>query len=183
MDGKDGLQLLPGTKKRLGIKIPGENRFLYTGSAVLGAVLVSMFVLQNYITSLKTKVMDINDQITGVEQKRNKKDENELRSLKDHLITTSTLIKQHRYWTQLFTWFASTLEGQVQIRSLNVSTAGKITVSAIAANYTVVAKQIAAFLTDDKITDFNVSKLTAASNGSVEFGIEMKVDLSKLIYK
>jgi hypothetical protein len=48
MDFRNQFQLLPGTKKRLGIKVPGENRFLYAGSAILGAVLVTSFAMNRY---------------------------------------------------------------------------------------------------------------------------------------
>ena len=59
MDGIEGLQLLPGTKKRLGIKVPGENRFLYIGSAVLGAIIVATFWLNFQVAKVFTSGSDL----------------------------------------------------------------------------------------------------------------------------
>ena len=81
MNGKDGLKLLPGTKRKLGIKVPGENRFLYVGSAIMGAVLVTMFALGRYQASLEKQVELINNQLVESERARDKKGEQNLITL------------------------------------------------------------------------------------------------------
>src|SRR3989344_242053 len=72
---EEGLQLLPGTKKRLSFKVPGENRFLYIGSAILGAVIVLSFALGRYELALRSQVEQVNTQLVNLEQKRNKGDQ------------------------------------------------------------------------------------------------------------
>ena len=89
MDGRDELQLLSGTKKRLGIKVPGENRFLYIGSAVLGAVLVAMFSMGRYEASLMGQVKQLDGQLVALEQSRDKRDEADLRLVNDRMAVTT----------------------------------------------------------------------------------------------
>lgn len=183
MDGKDSLQLLPGTKKRLGIKVPGENRFLYVGSAILGATLVAVFGMGQYQNSLKGQIKDLNSQITALEQKRNKKDEAELRLIKDRITTIGDLIKNHTYWTQAFDWFTNLLQSEVQVRGISLERSGKMTFSAVAKNYITIARQLAVMLTDDKIKEVKFGGIKSATDGGLEFGMELNVDLPKIILK
>lgn len=183
MDGREGLQLLPGTKKRLGIKTPGENKFLYVGSAILGAALVTVFAMGHYETSLKNQVKQLNDQLVALEQKRNKKDEAELRLVKDRMMVTGDLIKNHPYWTQAFSWFENLLQSEVQVKGMSLDKSGKITFSAVATSYTVIARQLAVLLTDDKIKDLKFGGIKSSTDGGLEFGMELNVDLSRIILK
>src|SRR3989338_7389109 len=129
MDGRDGLQLSPGTKKRLGIKVPGENRFLYIGSAILGAVLVTMFALGRQEASLRSEIKNINDQIVDQEQKRSKNDEAEIRSTKDRLALIHDIVDKHVHWTQAFTWLEGMLQSDIQIKNILVNTVGEFNIS------------------------------------------------------
>lgn len=183
MDGRDGLQLLPGTKKRLGIKVPGENRFLYVGSAILGAALVTMFALNRYNISLKEQIKELNSQFVALEEKRNKKDEAELRLIKDRVTLTSDLIRNHTYWSQAFVWFSNLLQSEVQVRGISLEKSGKMTFSAVAKNYIIIARQLAVILTDDKIKEVKFGGIKTSTDGGLEFGMELKVDLSKIILK
>src|SRR3989344_5826238 len=100
MDDREKLQLLPGTKKRLGIKVPGENRFLYIGSMILGAVLVTTLALGQYRNSLQANLKRIEDQFVALEQSRNKGAEQDLKLFKDRVDLTSRLLSEHVYWTK-----------------------------------------------------------------------------------
>src|SRR3989344_8192066 len=129
MDGRDGLQLLPGTKKRLGIKVPGENRFLYIGSAIFGAVLVTMFALGRQEASLRAEIKNINNQIVDQEQKRNKNDEAEIKATKDRLSLIKGLIDEHIYWTRAFTWLESMLQTDLQVKNVAMTKEGSVVIT------------------------------------------------------
>lgn len=180
MDG-GGLQLLPGTKKRLGIKVPGENRFLYIGSAILGATLVLMFALDRYQTSLMNQVDKLNTEIQSLEDKRNKRDEADLRLAKDRLAVTADLIVNHAYMTQLFSWLEDILQSDIQITDFGYKSDGKISIIGVASGYTVVARQIASFLADSKVLDIGVGELKSKSDGTVEFTLTLTLELDKII--
>lgn len=183
MEAKYGLQLLPGTKKRLGIKVPGENRFLYIGSAILGAVIVTLFSLNRYEASLTGQVQQLNEQLVALEQKRNKSDEIELRVTRDRLKITSNLISQHVYWSQALTWLQSLLQTDVRLKGVSATNDGKLRFSGNASSYTVVARQIAVLLTDDRIKELSLGKISSSNDGTVEFSVELVLDLPRIIFK
>ena len=164
MDNKDQIQLLPGTKKRLGVKIPGENRFLYIGSAIFGAVLVIIFALNAYEAKLNKQIDNVDTQLLALEQKRDKKSEQNLKIIKEQLDTTSSIIKDHIYWTQGLNKITSLLQNQIQIDSFSNNLGGNgITMKAFAKSYAVLAKQIASFLYDDSIKDVEVGRISSSA--------------------
>lgn len=184
MDGKDGLKLLPGTKKKLGIKVPGENRFLYIGSAILGAALVAMLALGRYQFSLEKQLGQLNDQLVESERARDKKGEQNLRVLKERMTLVSNILEEHIYWTKAFSLIESLLQSQIRFKSFVGLTEGnKIRIQGQAASYTVLAKQLAAFFTDRSIVDIALGKVSVTANGMVEFSLEIIFDKSKLIQK
>ncbi len=182
MDIKNQFQLLPGTKKRLGIKVPGENRFLYVGSAILGAVLVTSFAINRYVDNLTQQIDDINGQISAINQKRDSKGEEILKVTKQQIEITSKLIKGHSYWTQGLYKIASLIQNEVQLQSFTVAI-NKIDIKILATNYATIAKQIASFTYDDSIKDVDVQKITPDANGLLGLTISLVFNESKLIKK
>lgn len=183
MDAKSGLQLLPGTKKRLGIKVPGENKFLYIGSVVLGAVLVTMFAFGRYEASLLAQLDQLNNQILEIEQKRNKADEAELKASKVRLTLISTLIDKHIYWSQGFSWLENMLQREVRIKNISLSRDGGLTLRGAALNYSAIARQSSAFLADDRIKDLSLGKISTTPEGTIDFSMDIKVDLPGILNK
>lgn len=183
MDGRDGLQLLPGTKKRLGIKVPGENRFLYIGSAILGAVIVTSFWLNFTTKSLEEELKSVDEQIQSLEQKRNKQFESNIKLIQKQLAVTSELIDGHHYFSQAILKLASLIQEKVQVESLSIESDGTVTLGAFGANYITISRQLAAFSADDSIEDFTIGKIVSQSNGTLKFGMEIKFDKEKLLQK
>ena len=52
-----------------------------------------------------------------------------------------------------------------------------------APSYTVVARQLASFLSDEAIIDVNLGKLTRGTDGRLEFTLDIGFDNSKIIKK
>lgn len=182
MNGKDVLKLLPGTKRKLGIKVPGENRLLYIGSAILGAVLVTMFALGNYRSSLEKQLGRLSDQLTESERSRDKKGERNLKILQERMTLVSSILEEHIYWTRAFSLIESLLQGQVRFQSFSGFTDdSKISIQGQATSYTVLAKQLAAFFTDPSVVDISLGKASVSPDGTVEFGLEIIFNKSKLI--
>jgi len=179
---KEGLQLLPGTKKRLNLKVPGENKFLYIGSAILGVVIVASFALGRYEVALRAQVENLNDQLTALEQKRSKSEEEDLRVLKDRLLLTSQLLDEHIYWTKALSAIEGLIQGEVEFESLSGSVGeGVVNIKARAGNYTVLARQIASFLTGPGIKDVSLGQIQPLSNGKIEFEIQLKFNKTKFV--
>ena len=182
MNGKDTFQLIPGTKKKLGIKVRGENRFLYIASAILGAVLVTSFAFNRYESNQMGQLNTVTDQIGDLENQRDLKNEKELKILQRQIENTESLINRHTYWTQGFSTIASLMQSGVKINSFNYDGLGKISMDLVALNYNVLAKQIAAFVYEEQIKDVIVSVITPLPNGTVKFDLALVIN-EKLIKK
>ena len=184
MNGKDGIKLLPGTKRKLGIKVPGENRFLYVGSAILGAILVVTFAFGHYQSSLEKQLEQLNNQLAESERNRDKKGEQNIKILKERMMLVSNILEEHIYWTKAFSLIESLLQGQLRLKSFSGLMVGsKIRIQGQAANYTVLAKQLAAFFTDRSIVDIALGKVSVSPDGTIEFGLEITFDKLGLIQK
>lgn len=174
MDNKDGLQLLPGTKKRLGIKVPGENRFLYVGSAFLGAVIVASLWLNFSTKSLQSNLKLLDDQIVSLDQKRNKQSEANIRTIQRQLALTSKLIEGHMYFSQALLKISSLIQDKIRTESLSVDPDGQVSFSGISVNYTIVARQMAVFLADDSVIDMTLGRIESQLDGTVKFSMQVK---------
>lgn len=181
MDGKEGLQLLPGTKKRLGIKVPGENRFLYIGSIVLGAVIVAMFWLNFEAKSFENKIKMLDEQILSLDQSRNKQAEQNITLVNRQLALTSQLVNEHVYFSKALSRLESLMQDKIQIESLSIKSGGKLSFNGFALNYTIVARQIAAFLVEDSILDVELGEMDPQTDGELEFNMQIDFDKIKLI--
>lgn len=174
---------MPGTKKKLGIKVPGENRFLYVGSAILGATIVALFVLGRYQASLKDKITQINNQIVTLDQARDKKSEQDLRNIKYRIDTVEQLLSDHIYWTQAFSVMVNLLQGNVRFKVFSGNTnTDTISILLQATSYTALAKQLASFLTEESIADFSLGKVSP-TGGFLEASIEINFDKIRLLQK
>ena len=184
MNGKGELQLLPGTKKRLGIKIPGENRFLYAGSAILGAAIVISFWFNFSIKSLESQMNTTDEQLFILEQKRDEKAEENIQTIRRQISLTSKLIDEHVYSTKAFSKLGSLMQENIQVKSVSYElTTGKFDLVGLAGSYTTIARQIASFLSDDSIMDVSVGKMKPNPDGTIEFGFTLSYNQVKLFKK
>lgn len=185
MDSKEQFQLIPGTKKKLGFKVPGENRFLYIGSAILGAALVTIFALNSYETKLMGQINNLNEQFLALEQKRDKGGEKNIKTIKEQIDIDTDLIRNHIYWSQGLQKIVSLLQNQISIISFSNSESitNEIAIRAYADNYTVLAKQIASFVYEDSIKDVSVSNVTPFPDGRLRFDFTLIIDENRLLKK
>ncbi len=181
-DQKGGLQLLPETRRKVDIKVPGENRFLFLGAAVLAAVFV-LFLGANFYTSFLTKkIASIDADLMTLEEQRDKKNEESLLLLNKQLSLISNLLNNHIFWSKGLSKIESLLQNQVQFETFSASTIdNKFSFKALAANYTVVARQIAAFLSDESIADVSLNNVNTLTNGKLEFNMKLDLDKTKFL--
>ena len=184
MNGNEKLQLLPGTKKRLGIKIPGENRFLYIGSAILGAAIVIALWFNFNNQAMQSQIKSVDEQLFALEQKRNKKAEDSINTTRQQILLATQLIDNHTYLTKAFSRIENMTREDVQIKDIayNLST-DKMAVTMRATGYSVIARQLASLLSDDNITDVLLGKMTPDPGGTIEFSFEIAYNRTKLLKK
>jgi len=182
MPDQGGLQLLPEARKKIDIVTPGENRLLIVGGAVLVIVAILSGGLYLYKNSLENKIVSLDTEMVALEQQRNKQAEQNILVFNKQISMLSDLLDKHVYWTTAFSKIEGLTQSQIQFDSLTATLANnKIDLKATAANYTTIARQISAFLSDESVTDINLSRVNTLTNGRLEFIMQIIFDRSKFL--
>lgn len=182
MTDQGGLQLLPETRKKIEIIAPGENRMLIIGAIILAIMAVLAGGLYFYENSLENKLVSLDSEITALEQQRDRKSEQNILVFNKQLSTLSDLLNNHTHWTTGLSKIEELTQSQIQFDSLIATTAdNKVDFKATAPSYTAIARQIAAFLSDESITDINLNKVNTLTSGQLEFAMQIIFDKSKFL--
>ena len=182
MPDQNGLQLLPETRRKIDIKVPGENRLIYAGITILVIMLVLVGGLYFYKNNLENKKAELDAKIISLEKDRDKKAEANLLTLSKQLTLISTLLDSHVVWSKAFSKVEGLLQPQVQFLSFSAAVSdNRFEFKALATNYTVVARQIAAFVSDDSIKDIALTNVHVLTSGKLEFSIKIEFDKTKFI--
>lgn len=184
MADKGGLQLLPENRKRIDIVIPGENRLTYIGAILIVLVLVVAGGLWLYSESLATKITNQVDELASLEKTRNPDAEKKLITLSKQFSITSQIIKNHAYWSIGLSKIESALQNNIQFKSFTATlTEGSLNIQALSDNYTTIARQLAAFIADDSITDVTLNGVNALTSGKLDFNTKITFDKTKFLNK
>jgi len=98
------------------------------------------------------------------------------------LTLISTLLDSHVVWSKAFSKVEGLLQPQVQFLSFSAAVSdNRFEFKALATNYTVVARQIAAFVSDDSIKDIALTNVHVLTSGKLEFSIKIEFDKTKFI--
>ncbi len=179
-----GLQLLPETRKKIDISLPGQNRSLILGFIVLAVVAGIYFGLLAYNQSLSSKLSSIDGQLADLEKSRDKQLESRLLDLNKQLAVVNPLISSHIFWSEALAKIQSLVEPQLQFKSIDADVLSKkIVITALADSYTTVARQIASFYTVDSITDVVLNTVKSQPSGKVELSMQLFFDTNKLLVK
>ncbi len=182
MPDQNGLQLLPETRRKIDIHIPGENRLIYTGITVLILMLVLVGSLYFYSGTLEDTKTGLDVKIVNLEKDRDKKVEVNLLTLNKQLSLISTLLDSHIIWSKALNKVEGLLQPQVQFLSFSATVSdNRFEFKALATNYTVVARQIAAFVSDDSIKDITLTNVHVLTTGKLEFSIKLEFDKTKFL--
>lgn len=182
MPSGGGLQLLPETRKKIEIITPGENRSLIIGAIVFVIAAVLAGGLYFYKNSLENKLVFLDAEIAALEQQRNKQAEQNILVFNKQVSMLSDLLNKHYYWTTGLSKIEGLTQGQIQFDNMTAAAAdNKIDFKATAANYTTIARQIAAFVSDESIRDVNLNKVNTLTNGRLEFTMQILFDKSKFL--
>ena len=182
MPDQNGLQLIPETRRKIEVKVPGENRLINTGIAVLILMFVLTGGLYFYRSTLEDKKTELDAKIVNLEKDRDKKVEANLLTLNKQLSLISTLQDSHVIWSKALSKVEGLLQPQVQFLSFAAAVSdNRFEFKALANNYTVVARQIAAFVSDDSIKDIALTNVHVLTTGKLEFSIKLEFDKIKFL--
>ena len=182
MADQGGLQLLPETRKKIEITTPGENRLITAGGVILLITLVFAGTLYFYMKSLENKLEVLDTEIVALEQRRNKQSEQNILIFNKQVSMLSNILNSHAYWTTAFSKIEGLLQNQIQLNNMTTSLSdSKIDFGATAANYTTIARQIAAFLSDESVKDVALNRVNTLTNGQLEFNMQIIFDGTKFL--
>ncbi|TSC91793.1 MAG: hypothetical protein CEN90_257 [Parcubacteria group bacterium Licking1014_17] len=179
-----GLQILPQTRRKIEVEIPGQTRNLVIGFVVLFIVAAGYFVLLNYRANLFGRVDELNAKIGDIDKNRDKNKEARLVVVGKQLSNVSKLLDAHISWSQGLEKFSKLLLPQVILGSVDVNSDQKsINFSASADSFVTVARQMAAFYGDSSVKDVVINGVSAQSGGRVEFSAVIKIDAAGFLLK
>src|SRR3989338_6218954 len=179
---QNGLQLLPETRKKIEIVTPGENKLITIGSVIFAIVVVLAGGMYFYQNTLENSLVSLDTEIAALEQQRNKQAEQNILVFNKQVSMLSDLLNKHTYWTTTFSKIKGLTQIQVQFSSITATLAdNKIDLKAMATNYTTIARQIAAFLSDESIEDVRLNKVNTFTDGRLEFTMQILFDKSKFL--
>ncbi len=161
------------TKIELGTKT--RNKLLTTGIVALALVLAAGSVLTYLKSNLTSEIAQIDSDLDALEARRDKKFEGELLVVRKQLGLISSLLDNHIYWSNTLTKIENLLQGQVQVKNLGLDKSlNEVKLGGVAASYSTIAKQIAAFLSDDSIEDVILEGAEVKPTG-IEITMKLKL--------
>jgi len=184
MADRGGIQLLPETRKRIEVKVPGENRWLTIG--VLSALVAAAAYLgiHFYNQSLQTRLDDLDAELVLVERGRDKKMEADLMSLGKQANLMTKLLASHIFMTKALSEVERMMHSELQLKNFSASAPKElISFNASARSYSTIARQVASFTADSNIKDVTLGNIRAMNTGTFEFGMELKIDPLKFLRK
>lgn len=169
-----GISLLPESRRRLEISVPGENRPLYFGTGVILLVVLIFVGGKFYTSSLASRLAKIDNELNTLEAQRDKEFEQELIHLKKQFSLAGGLLAKHSVWSNVLVKVQNLTLPQVQLETLLANANdGKIEIKGRAASYTVVAKMIAALLSEESVEDVSLDKISSFSSGVLEYNMRI----------
>lgn len=183
MPTNQDIQLLPETRRKIDIRMPGGNRFLLSGIACLVVVLAIGFYFDYLSNKLEKSVNTLNSELLDLDSKRDKGFENNVKILKRQLALISGFVDNHIYWSIALQKLETLLQNKVQLTRLDfqkLENYNEISIGGKTINYSLLAKQLAAFLSDSSIEDIDLQNAETKSSGLIDFNLKLKIKSSAM---
>lgn len=178
------IQLLPERRREIEVKIPGENKPLFLGLGAVGLILVLFLGLQFYASSFQDKISELDVELKSLDSKREKDTEDKIILVKDQFTKVGGILDNHVILSYLFKKIQVKTSPQFQFKSIKISlTDQKVDAEAEAANYTVVARQIVSYLSDQTIKDVKINEVKVFPNGRLGLNMTLIFNSEDLMLK
>lgn len=177
------IQLLPETRRKIDVKMPGGNRFLLNGIGCLVIIMAIGFYFSYSSNRLEKSVNNLNSELLDLESKRDRGFENDIKIFKKQLALVSGFIDNHIYWSIALQKLETLLQNKVQLTRLDfqkLESHNEISIGGKTINYSTLAKQLAAFLSDSSVEDIDLQGAETKSSGLIDFNLKLKVKSSAL---
>lgn len=182
MADKGGLQLLPETRKKIEVRIPGENRLITIGAVLAVLVFISAGAAKLYQNNLEGKIEKLDSQILEIEASRDKEAEQSLLTLRKQATVAFQSLNDHVYWSRGFEIIENSLQSNVQFKNMSLNFSDStITLKAESDNYTTIARQLASFNVEESIEDVDLEDVRVLTSGRLEMNMRVKFNTDKFL--
>ena len=184
MSNEGGIQLLPESRKEIEVKIPGENNLIFFGLGIIGVILAVFGGLYYYSLSLESSVSSLDAEFQALEIQRAKNAEKEILIVKDQMADVGRIIDNHPIWSYFLKKIQSKTSPQFKFETMGVSFADEqISFEAEVLNYTVLARQIASYLSEDIVKDVRLEEAKLSTTGRVKIVMKILLDTDNILLK
>ncbi len=184
MSDKGGLQLLPENRRKIDVKVPGQNRLIGIGMGFLIVVILIYGGLILYGKSIDKKIESADKQLAEIAtQASAKKDSMEaLNIISKQMAITEQIINNHTFWSIAFSKIEDRLAGAVQFKSLSAQAAdATLNIRASTDTYATIARQLAAFTGTDGVTDVSLDGVNTLTTGKLDFNTKLTFNKEKFL--
>ncbi len=181
MPNQGGLQLLPETRKKISVSVPGENRPVYIGLVFLMISIIVVGGLYLYRSRLINQYNQTKDRVEELSRQLNSKENQEfvaqIEKTSQQLDLASGLLDSHVLWSKGLDRLEELLVPSVQLDNLSLNRDKKeVSFKAFAPSYTIIAKQVSSFVNSEYFTDLSIGEIKSGPDGRFEFGMIINFD-------
>ena len=166
------------------VEIKGQKK---RGSIFLGIVLVVLAVAafiaaDFYLTSVNDELAGLDEQVLGINKRRDKEAEKEVRTLNSQLSLIGNLLDNHIFWTKGFDKLEDLTVPQLKYISLKANVDhGEITARVNATSFSELAKQISSYFADENFESVDAKDISLRPNGQIEATLLIKFNPDNFI--
>jgi hypothetical protein len=161
-------------------KVGFKTIFSKIGILLVGLLVLSLIIyggLFYYNKSLTEKLSELQTQTEEINRQRDTEFEEKVISLEAALNSLSKILKNHVYWSNVFSKFESLALPQVSFSNFNAGLENdgsvKLTLSGNTSGYTYLAKQMVSFSQDELVSNIELSGINLGTEGGIGFGLNV----------
>ena len=161
-------------------KVGFKTIFSKIGILLIGLSVLSLIVyggLFYYNKSLTEKLSELRTQAEEINRQRDTEFEEKVISLEAVLNSLKKILKNHVYWSNVFSKFESLTLPQVSFSNFSASLKDDgsvgLTISGNTSGYTYLAKQMVSFSQDELVSNIGLSEINLGTEGGIEFGLSV----------
>lgn len=173
------ISLIPRDHKKE--KVGLESILSKAGILVIILIILSLLIyggLFFHNRSLDNQLYELQAQVNEIDGQRDKKFEKEVISLERALKTLKTILRNHFFWSNLFSKLGNLAVPQVSLSDFKGSIEKDGSISLLlngkSSGYTYLAKQMVSLNQEDLISEINLSEINLGTEGGIEFGLTTK---------
>lgn len=178
----ESIQLLSGSRRKLEVKVPGENRPLYVGGIFLVVAGMIWGGLWYYFNSLSGQLANLDSTLSTLETGRDRKSEKDILTWEKRLALAGKVVGNHLVWSEALSKIQAAAPPAVQFSTFSANAkSAYVDIKATAPSYTVVAKHIASFMAEPVFTEVDINKISGLPSGLLEYDLRVTFDRNKLL--